>query len=130
MGGTARITALVISALVLLSGSKVCEAGNVYAFTTIDGPEPGQGGEFTFVQGISDTHLVVGYATPNSPCTNSFLYVNSAFVLIAVPGFPGCTEAHGVNNSGEVVGNYGFAGIVPHAFLLSGGIYTTIDGPS
>jgi len=127
---TPRLSAVVISVLVLFSVSEVGEAGTVYSFTTIDGPSPGEGGEFTFVQGISDTHLVVGYAKPNSPCTNSFLYDNGAFVPIAVPEFPGCTEAHGVNNRGEVVGNYGFAGILPHAFFLSEGTYTTIDGPS
>jgi hypothetical protein len=38
------------------------------------------------------------------------------------------TEAFGINNTGEIVGDY-FNVIGTHGFLLSGGTYTTLDDP-
>src|SRR5947208_7390652 len=45
--------------------------------------------------------------------------------------FPGAsfTVAFGINNRGEIVGNYGFADGTGHGFLLDKGNFTTIDFP-
>ena len=45
--------------------------------------------------------------------------------------FPGAsfTVAFGINNRGEIVGNYGFADGTGHGFLLDKGNFRTIDFP-
>jgi probable HAF family extracellular repeat protein len=45
--------------------------------------------------------------------------------------FPGAilTNAFGINNRGDIVGNFMNADQSDHGFLLSGGQYTTIDFP-
>ena len=50
------------------------------------------------------------------------------FTTIDVPGST-FTIAYGINASGEIVGQYRDAGGVTHGFLLSGGVYTTLDVP-
>src|SRR5262245_4920956 len=54
------------------------------------------------------------------------------FTPLAYPipgvGFAYYTNASGINDSGQVVGTYGYEADA-HAFLYSGGIYTTIDVP-
>jgi probable HAF family extracellular repeat protein len=53
------------------------------------------------------------------------------FINIFFPGSTG-TLAYGINNSREIVGEYSEnagGSIVDHGFLLSGGIYSTIDFP-
>src|SRR5262249_41558435 len=39
------------------------------------------------------------------------------------------TQAHGINNAGQIVGQY-FTNNATHGFLYSGGTYTTLDDPS
>lgn len=39
------------------------------------------------------------------------------------------TAASGINDAGQIVGSYIDGNFVPHGFLLSGGVYTTIDPP-
>jgi probable HAF family extracellular repeat protein len=39
------------------------------------------------------------------------------------------TSAHGINNAGQIVGQY-FSNNAAHGFLYSGGTYTTLDDPS
>jgi uncharacterized membrane protein len=50
-----------------------------------------------------------------------------AFATIDFPGSTS-TAAFGLNNSGQVVGDYGPGGAI-QGFLLSGGTFTTIDFP-
>jgi probable HAF family extracellular repeat protein len=50
------------------------------------------------------------------------------FTMIDVPG-SSFTEAHEINERGEIVGNYTDANGL-HGFLLSEGTFTTIDGPA
>jgi probable HAF family extracellular repeat protein len=117
-------------AATLLSSSAV--SGTLYTFTAIDGPKPGQNdGEYTYVQGISDTHIIVGYAQPDSPCSNSFIFENGIGTTLEIarpeswPG-PVCMRAHGVNNSGHVVGVYGDATVQGNGFLYHDGVFTHI----
>src|SRR5262245_8169433 len=50
------------------------------------------------------------------------------FTTIEPPGSI-FTEAIGINDSGEIVGDYRLADNLTHGFLLSGGTYTTVDFP-
>jgi hypothetical protein len=122
------VTALMT--LACLCGNSA-DASPLYTLTTIDGPNPGLGGEFTFVQAISDKHMIVGFAFPNDPCTNAFLFDGSTFTRIQPPPpFAPCIQATGVNNDGKIVGTYG-DGQVPGGgggFLLFKGAFSSV-GP-
>jgi uncharacterized membrane protein len=58
---------------------------------------------------------------------HGFLLSGGVFTTINGPDASG-TEAYGINNSGQIVGNYTDSEI-NYGFLLSGGDYTTIDVP-
>jgi probable HAF family extracellular repeat protein len=111
-------------------------AGSLYTFSTIDGPNPGQNdGEMTFVQAISDTHIIVGYAFPDSPCTNSFIIDSGTAMGLELPrpdDWPGpiCMRAEGVNNSGHVVGTYGDDVVQGNGFLYHDGVFSNVGTPS
>ncbi len=40
------------------------------------------------------------------------------------------TEAYGINDAGQIVGDYADSSGAVHGFLYSGGSYTTLDDPS
>src|SRR5262249_3639491 len=50
------------------------------------------------------------------------------YITLADPGNPGATTPQGINDAGQSVGWYGDA-TGAHGFLLSGGIYTTLNDP-
>ena len=52
----------------------------------------------------------------------------ATFTTIDVPG-AFSTQAFGINKSGDIVGGYSTTLTDSHAFLLSGGTFTTFDGP-
>src|SRR5207244_3552677 len=60
---------------------------------------------------------------------SSVLAKQSGFTVIDVPGASALTEAHGANTQGDIVGTYYASDTRTHGFLLSGGAFTTIDGP-
>lgn len=118
--------AMTLMTLACLCGNPA-NAGPLYTVTTIDGPNPGLGGELTSIQGISDKHILVGFAFPNDPCTYSFLYDGTTFSAIQPPApfSPECVRAMGVNNDGKIVGTYGDA-VQGDGFLLHNGVYSNI----
>lgn len=98
---------------------------------------PGSGGS-------NSTGSVVGtyqssYATG---VTHGFQYSNGVYTTIDNPGVnqqttsPFGTSLTGINNSGQIVGNYGnnyvngVYSVSAHAFTYSNGVFTTIDDPS
>jgi probable HAF family extracellular repeat protein len=62
------------------------------------------------------------------PPTHGFLDNNGSFTTIDVPGAT-FTEAYGINNRGQIVGDYGGSGGRIHAFLDDKGTFTTVDPP-
>jgi hypothetical protein len=100
-------------------------------FTSIDFP----GAVWTRALGINNTGQIVGvYYTcaASYGCHHSYLY--SGGVFTALPEAPGSkfgtTAASTINASGQIAGYY----VDPcfckaHGFLLSGGVYSTIDDP-
>src|SRR6516162_1972173 len=59
--------------------------------------------------------------------------VETAFATPTIYSFttldvPGNSQASGINDSGQIVGNFGENGVA-HGFLYTGGILTTIDVP-
>jgi len=60
---------------------------------------------------------------------HGFLLSGGVYTTIDVPGSTG-TIAYGINNSGEIVGEYFVGGgVTPHGFLYSEGIFTPLDVP-
>ena len=94
--------------------------------------------------GSSSSGSVVGtyqssYATG---VTHGFQYSNGVYTTIDHPGVnqqttsPFGTSLTGINNSGQIVGNYGnnyvngVYSVSTHAFTYSNGVFTTIDHPN
>lgn len=73
--------------------------------------------------GINDFGTIVGMAG-----VNGFRLSGGKFTTIRFPGSTR-TVAHGINNSGIIVGTYGDAKNFSHGFMLKNGVYTTIDFP-
>jgi uncharacterized membrane protein len=99
----------------------------------------------TFVYAINDSGMIVGsYSDPSQivvqdsgcsrpPCVHrsgghGFSYVNGTFTTIDHPGAE-YNSVRGVNNLGQMVGNYG-GDSDSHGFLFSGGSFTTIPNVS
>jgi probable HAF family extracellular repeat protein len=104
--------------------------GFLYAdgvFTPFDVPRANN----TVLYAINDQGLLVGeYDVDSSSRWHGFLYADGQFTTLAVP-FEGATATHpyGVNNQGQVVGNYWTTAERYHGFLYEDGIYTPIDVP-
>lgn len=90
---------------------------------TLTPVNPGAGTQVTAINNAGEM-----LATTNG---GSFLLSGSSVIPIDVPGST-TTFAYGINNIGEIVGQYGTASGGQFGFLLSGGVYTTIavPGPS
>jgi probable HAF family extracellular repeat protein len=68
---------------------------------------------------------------PNTPALelpHGFLLDNGAFTKIDVPGAAE-TRPFGINNAGQIVGEYVDTARRSHGFLFANGVYTTIDAP-
>jgi uncharacterized membrane protein len=98
-------------------------------FSTIDFP----GAMFTLASGINASGDIVGnYALPgdNAPCGHGFLLRRATFTTIDVDIASSiCTVAIDINSTGSIVGFYGDSHFVFHGFLLSNGVFSTIDFP-
>ena len=85
-----------------------------------------------FASGINASGQIVGYYSDASLKTHGFLYnpnSSTPYTPLDDPLATNGTFATGINASGQIVGYYQ-NGTGQHGFLLSGGIYTTIDDPS
>jgi hypothetical protein len=88
----------------------------------------------TYPAAINDDGLIVGIWSlpPNLPLTlNTHGFVRNrdgSFSSIDVPGALG-TYAFGINSAGEIVGFYVDSSGVGHGFVLSHGVFITLDFP-
>jgi probable HAF family extracellular repeat protein len=103
-------------------------------FTLYDEPNAATGRP-TLGAGINDSSQVVGaFDTSTSRHGYSATGVTGGtagtFTTIDDPNAASNTEAFGINNLGQIVGNYVDASNVNHGFLDAGGTFTTIDDPS
>ncbi len=93
-------------------------------FTTLDDPS----GFETIAVGINKMGQIVGYY--DSPgARHGFLYSGGQFTTIDPPLTVGYSTVNGINDMGQIVGEYRDAGGRTHGFLYSGGFYTTLDDP-
>lgn len=94
-------------------------------FTTINFP----GAAYTEPLGINNAGQIVGWLNEST----GFLYSGGAFSMFQYPGtnnLAGVTSANGINDSGQIVGNFSGAMALPSigCFFYSGGSFTTIAG--
>jgi uncharacterized membrane protein len=149
--------ALTVLILGLLGSRQVMRAA-AYTYTTVDVPgatfttayainNVGQivgiatgFGAFLDTHGVFTSISVPGYPSSAALSINdagqivlgvfdlSYLYSGGVFTPILVPGT--ATVARGINNAGQIVGNYGLENGSPnHGFVDTNGVFTTIDAP-
>jgi len=112
MKSIARLFVRPLLMLVAVAYSGIAPA--TYVFNSIDYP----GSTFTDVRGINNVGQIVGYAAIGGT-SFGFVYTDGVFALLppAPGGLP--TFAHGINDSGVVVGGT-FDDLTPHqAFILA-----------
>jgi probable HAF family extracellular repeat protein len=96
-----------------------------YTFVTLDDPLG-----LTQPNGINATGQVVGFYAGKGG-DHGFIYSDGIFTTLDDPAAKsGTTFALGINNSGEVVGNYLDSNNVQHGFLYVNGVFTPIDDPA
>jgi len=97
-------------------------------FTAIDFPAAGV--TSTTPNGINDSGDVVGVYRQSSP-GNGFLFSGGVYTTVNVPSPACCTHANGINNAGQIVGQFKVPDdTAPHqGFLKTGGTFTTINFP-
>jgi probable HAF family extracellular repeat protein len=100
-------------------------------------------GTSTYANGINNSGLIVGFygdfsASGGSSATHAFTYDSSKisssttprYVSFDDPSAAGATSANGINDSGQIVGNYRYNTFDTHGFLVDvRGNYTSLDGP-
>jgi len=116
-------TLLALAALGLISASPAQAQTSPYIYTTIDDPQSQFNGPNSFngtvVNGINDTNEVVGYnsvSSPSIPSQDGFSHQytgtpttadNPNFTAIKLSNTSNpITQANGVNNGGQIVGDY------------------------
>ena len=102
------------------------------AFKTIDDPNAVQTlFKGTLVQGINNNGELVGLYNTNSGVFG-FYEIGGIFTTLPDPS-PGLTKsfvASGVNDAGQIVGEFDLLAGGYHGYLYSGGTYTVIDDPN
>lgn len=95
-------------------------------FTTLDY----SGAVYTQANGVNDAGVIVGaYGTSlDSADEHGFKLVGTTYTSIDYPAATEGTVASGINKSGEIVGSWGDS-TTSHGFLLSKGVFTSIDVP-
>ncbi len=90
------------------------------------------GADYSMALGINDSGLIVGsYGVDGSNGTiwHVFLYDGTTFKTLDFPGAGETLVGSGINNQGQVVGNYEDKNGGRHGFLYDGGVFTTLDYP-
>ncbi|HKO05508.1 MAG TPA: hypothetical protein VJW51_12200 [Candidatus Acidoferrales bacterium] len=87
---------------------------------------PPDSGGYTEANGINNSGTIAGRDL--GTVFQGFLFSNGSYTYFDVPGATN-TSLFGINNLGDIVGDYIDAGGVQHGFVMSNGSVTTIDPP-
>ena len=71
----------------------------------------------------------MGYYSGGPATLFGFVLSGGSYTTLGVPGAIETTRANGINDAGQIVGEYVDAGGREHGFLRSGGSYSTLDVP-
>lgn len=104
-------------------------------YTVLDDP---QAAGYTNATGINDLGQIVGSYFDSSGVQHGFLLSHGKYTTLDDPNSTGGTQAFQINNFGQIVGSFGgtatsfgsAATAGEHGFVLSGGVYTTLDDPN
>ncbi len=100
------------------------------SITYLDAFGTGSSSYYTDAEAINDAGQVVGVATSTYGSNDrGFLYQNGTYTTISDPNGAEGTQAYGINNSGEIVGDYTDSSGKTHGFIDVNGTFTTIDDP-
>ena len=89
---------------------------------------PGAQGSGTDLTRNNDAGDMVGAYEGAAGTIHAFLLHKGVFTSFDFPGAQGFTSALGINNAGDIVGEY-FEGGRYHGYLYSGGVFTAINFP-
>ena len=111
------------------TGAGTNNYGFVYSgsYTTIDVPLSNG----TFTGGINDQGQIVGYYRDAHSNFHGFLYSGGSYTTIDDPNNPQDSVSVGINNKGQIVGDYiePDPSAIGHGYLYSHGTFTTLDVP-
>ena len=112
------------------SAAAFLNIGGVFSASHYPGPNAfGNLPVDTYAYGINDLGQIVGYA--DNGTIFGFLLSGGVYTGFSFPGTANphsATSAFGINNSGQIVGDYSTGGVTL-GFLLSGGVYTSLAFP-
>jgi probable HAF family extracellular repeat protein len=130
--GDPTLVAINSSGQVLTAGGFLYSGGS---WTSLQ--DPAAGLNSTFLRGINDQGQIVGSFTDQSGSDHGLLYSNGIWTTLDDPlakrdasGNLTGTFASGINDAGQIVGSYLDSANRGHAFLYSGGVWTTLDDPA
>lgn len=109
-----RLIAVTVTLLVVVLALSCLAQADSYTFTTLDDPSATTG---TYAFGINNSGEVVG-ESQNGPEV-SFIYDSGVYTSLYG------AKAFSINDNGQIAGIY-----LERGFVESGGVFTTIDGPS
>jgi hypothetical protein len=99
------------------------------------------GARSTYLIGISNLRMISGTYVDTAGLQHGFTYRAGRFTRLDVPGAGTAgtgfefgdglgTSGFGINDLGQVAGQYADAGGVGHGYIARGGRYTTLDNPA
>ena len=116
-----------------------------YTYVSLDNPKASTGlGGGTYANGINSNGQVAGYFIDAAGSTHGFVYTGGTWTTLDDPNASDCltsgasgvstatttTVATGINDSGQVVGNYSDCATGAHGFVYDGGTWSTLDNPN
>lgn len=118
--------------LALLAADLVSGASYTYAALQVQGSDANS----TSPNGINDSRIVVGTYSITQQCVHTFcatpygfIWNNGTFTKLSFPG-SNATVATGINNGGQIVGNYTTVALTPqksNGFIYNGSTFTTLN---
>lgn len=112
-----------------------------YTYVSLDNPKAYNGlGGGTYATGINSNGQVAGYYLDAAGNTHGFVYTAGTWTTLDNPNASDCldsivstatttTLATGINDSGQVVGNYSNCATGSHGFIYNGSTWITLDDP-
>ena len=118
-------TVLVVAAIILLPSLLQAQSGvNAYKVAQISP----SGATSTYASALNKTSIVVGSFTVPSGATEGFSLKKGVYTTLVVPGSNNFTRANGINDAGEIAGDfYTSSDNAYHGFLYKKGKFTQYD---
>lgn len=128
---------LAVSFSLILGVAAVPTAAQSFFFQSLDEPNAVSRGlgiaPQTLAYGLNDSGTAVGQYSTGTAAFGAFEYSGGNFTDVSFPGvcanYSCGSEARGINNAGEVVGDYTDTSGNEHGYVLANGSYAIFDVP-